>query len=104
MFTVQLGDEIVFQPCGDSKGSNVIYTNSKGVFEDCKSPSTISSEVVYIHIGDCVNTSWKLRLPVNAENISVGVFYLLSDYGLECKSFNQYEAAREWLLQTPAQQ
>ena len=90
VFTVKLGDEIIFQPCGVSQGTNVVYTNSESVFEDCIPRRNISSgaiyrNVTYVHVGDCVNQSGELRLSVNTETVGADeVFYLLSDYELEC--------------------
>ena len=51
MFTVLLGDKIIFQPCGDSNGTNLVYTNNKTVFEQCIPESDTSSGTFYNHIG-----------------------------------------------------
>ena len=89
-FTVQLGDEIIFHPCGVSQGTNVVYTNSEAVFEDCIPRRNVSSEaiyrnVTYIQVGDCVNSAGQPRLSLNTETVRVDeVFYLLSDYLSEC--------------------
>ena len=50
-FTVLLGDDILFEPCGDSPFSNLIYTNSKEVFEQCIPASNVSADVMYTEIG-----------------------------------------------------
>ena len=90
VLTVQLGDEIIFHPCGVSQGTNVVYTNSEAVFEDCIPRKNVSSDVIYrsvtyVHVGDCVNQSGALSLPVNTETVGVDeMFYLLSDYQSEC--------------------
>ena len=50
-FIVLLGDDILFEPCGDSNHSNLFYTNSKEVFENCTPESDVSGDVMYTEIG-----------------------------------------------------
>ena len=54
-FTVLLGDQIVFEPCGDSAGTSLVYTNSKEVFEQCTPQSNISTDIIYNHIGEILS-------------------------------------------------
>ena len=50
-FTVLLGDTIFFQPCGDSQGTNLIFTDNREVFEQCIPQSNITSDIIYNYIG-----------------------------------------------------
>ena len=86
VFTVQLGDVIVFQPCGDSEGTNLIYTDNKEVFEQCVPQSDVPSDAAYYHIGDCVDNSWSsdLRLYLVNPGLEGQVLYLFSDHASEC--------------------
>ena len=84
MFTVQVWDLLVFQPCGDSAGTNLIYTNGKEVFDECIPQMNVSSDVRYVYIGDCVNNSWSGRLMLYMNQVRT--FYLLSNHEHECEN------------------
>lgn len=93
VFIVLIGDTLKFNPCGDSDHTNLVYTNSKQVFDDCIPRNNISADVIYNSIGDCVNPSGQLILPVNTGIIGVnfvafeinGTFYFLSNHENECE-------------------
>ena len=82
VFTVKLGELLIFQPCGDSNGTNLIYTDSQEVFNDCISEGNVSSSDLYIFIGTCVNNSWGI---LSLQMIFADTLYFLSDYELECQ-------------------
>ena len=83
VFTVQLGVLVIFEPCGDSEGTNLIYTDSEDVFNDCIPKANVSSDVLYIRIGTCVDNSWG-RLSLNL--IFADTLYFLSDFESECEA------------------
>ena len=50
-----LGDKMIFQPCGDSNETNLVYTNNKTVFEQCIPKSDLSSDTIYNDIGKALD-------------------------------------------------
>ena len=84
-FTAKLGDVLVFDPCGDSNGTNLVYTTSKDAYEDCR-PATLS-KYVYFLFSECINPRGSLTVTVNQDLIGpLGIFYFLSDYDSECEN------------------
>ena len=94
VFVVLLGDDILFHPCGDSNLTNLVYTNSKEVFEQFTPPNNISSDVIYDYVGGCSNRSGQLAVLVRTGIVGVsyvtfenyGTFFFLSDYGSDCQN------------------
>ena len=54
-FSVLLGDKMIFEPCGDSNETNLIYTNNKTVFEQCIPRSNLSDDTIYNDIGKTID-------------------------------------------------
>lgn len=82
VFTVELGELLIFKPCGDSDGTNLIYTDSQEVYNDCIPKGNVSSSDLYIPIGTCVNNSWGI---LSLQMIFADTLYFLSDYESECQ-------------------
>ena len=94
VFTVLLGDLLVFEPCGDSNSSSLVYTDSRDVFANCTLASDVSSDIQYSHIGNCFNPSGNLLLPVHVGIPGIvlvafevdGAYYFFSDFDFECEN------------------
>ena len=104
VFIVSLGDKLVFEPCGDSNLTSLVYTNSRDAFANCIAPSgaptsdaptsDACSDFRFSEIGNCVNPSGRLLLPVNTGIAGIGfvafeiygVYYFLSDHDPECEN------------------
>ena len=80
VFTVELGELLIFDPCGDSDGTNLIYTDSQEVYNDCTPKGNVSSSDLYILIGTCVNNSWGI---LSLQMSFLDTLYFLSDYESE---------------------
>ena len=80
VFLMQVGDVLVFLPCGDSSGTNVVYTNSNYVFDHCIRDSSIRDSN-YLHVGTCLKPLVQVWWPVKDNQY----LYFLSDFMTECE-------------------
>ena len=65
IFQARIGDSLLFDPCGDSAYTTLVYTDSKKVFDQCIPESNHSSDIIYNRIGKAFDNklcNWMITL------------------------------------------
>ena len=85
-FSVHYGNTIFFYPCGDSSGTNLVFTDTKALYQLCLSHLSILPNATYVEVGNsCFGPLGSLTLTVSHDLVQgLDVFYILSDYQNEC--------------------